>query len=181
MQQKCELTKDCAMHTFAQAQLIGWFLWSPEHHAGYSHLWLIDGDVGLCLCGYISVSNGSSFRPGRFYWSAWQRPYPIKNRRFFKRTIALWLQISIREFSVWHIKYVTSYGASFGRIRFSISSNLSMRQPNNLVFGPKMAIISKQLAEFWRYQKSETTRRCTVQSCIFHTPNTKLCDEVSWT
>jgi len=27
-----------------------------------------------------SVSNGSSFGPGRFYRSAWKRPYPIKNR-----------------------------------------------------------------------------------------------------
>jgi hypothetical protein len=72
-----------------------------------------------------SVSNGSSFGPGRFYRSAWQRPYPIKNRRLFKRTIALWLQILIREFSIWYIQYVASYGASFGRLRFSISSNLS--------------------------------------------------------
>jgi len=30
-----------------------------------------------------SVSNGSSFGPGGYYRSAWQRPYPIKNRRFF--------------------------------------------------------------------------------------------------
>jgi len=74
-----------------------------------------------------SVSNGSSFVPDRFYRSAWQRPYPIINRRFFKRTITLWLQILIREFSVWYIKYVASYGASFGRLRFWISSNLSKR------------------------------------------------------
>jgi len=77
---------------------------------------------GLC-----SVSNGSSFGPGRFYRSAWQRPYPIKNRRFFKRTIALWLQILIREFSVWYIRCVAVYGACFGRLRFSISSNPSKR------------------------------------------------------
>jgi len=128
-----------------------------------------------------SVSNGSRFGPGRFYRSAWQWPYPIKNRRFFKRTVALWLQILIREFSVWYIKYVATYGASFGRLRFSISSNLSKRYPKNFIFGPKMAIISKQLAEFWRYQKSETTKRCAVQSCIFHIPNTELCDEYSWT
>jgi len=53
----------------------------------------------------IGVSNGSSFGPGRFYRSAWQRPYPIKNRRFFKRTITLRPQILIREFSVWYVKY----------------------------------------------------------------------------
>jgi len=75
----------------------------------------------------LSVSNGSSFGPGRFYRSAWQRPYPIKNRRFFKRIITLRPQILIREFSVWYIKYVALHGASFGRLRFSISSNLSKR------------------------------------------------------
>ena len=74
-----------------------------------------------------SVSNGSSFRPGQFYRSAWQRSYAIKNWRFFKRTIALWLQILIREFSVWYIKCVALYGASFGCLRFSISSILSKR------------------------------------------------------
>jgi len=95
-----------------------------------------------------SVSNGSSFGPGGYYRSAWQRPYPIKNRRFFKRTITLRPQILIREYSVWYVKYAALYGASFGRLQFSISFNLSKRQLKNLVFTPKMTIISKQLAEF---------------------------------
>jgi hypothetical protein len=29
-----------------------------------------------------SVSNGCSFGPGRFYSSAWQRPYPIIKQQF---------------------------------------------------------------------------------------------------
>jgi hypothetical protein len=100
------------------------------------------------LAGVVSVSNGSSFGPGGYYRSAWQRPYPIKNRRFFKRTITLQPQIFIREFSVWYVKYAALHGASFGRLQFLISLNLSKRQPKNLVFTPKMTIISKQLAEF---------------------------------
>jgi len=44
-----------------------------------------------------------------------------------------------------------------------------------------MTINSKQLAEFWRYQTSETAKRCTVWSSIFHVPNTKLSDEYSRT
>ena len=65
----------------------------------------VSADDSLCHFGMEcnSVSNGSSVVPGRFYRSLWKRPYPIKNRRFFKRTIALWLQILIREFSVWYI------------------------------------------------------------------------------
>jgi hypothetical protein len=54
----------------------------------------------------------------------------------------------IREFSVWYVKYVASHGASFGRLRFLISLNLSKQQLKNLVFAPKMTIISNQLAEF---------------------------------
>jgi hypothetical protein len=38
----------------------------------------------LPLPGSTSVNNGTSFGPGRFYRSAWQLPYPIKNRPFFK-------------------------------------------------------------------------------------------------
>jgi len=72
-----------------------------------------------------SVSNGSSFGPGQFYRSAWQRPHPIKNRRFFKWTITLRPQILIRECRVWYVKYVAQHGASFGCLQFSISSNLS--------------------------------------------------------
>ena len=34
-----------------------------------------------------SVSNGSRFGQGGYYRSAWQWPYHIKNRRFFKRTV----------------------------------------------------------------------------------------------
>jgi len=74
-----------------------------------------------------SVRNGSSFGPGRFYRSAWQWPYPIKNRRFFKQTITLRPQILIREFSVWYVKYAALHGASFGSLRLSISLNLSKR------------------------------------------------------
>ena len=96
----------------------------------------------------ISVSNGSSFGPGGYYRSAWQRPYPIKNRRFFKRTITFRPQILIREYSVWYVKYAALHGASFGRLRFSISLNLSKRQPKNLVFTPQMTIMSKPRAEF---------------------------------
>jgi hypothetical protein len=127
------------------------------------------------------VSNGSSFGPGRFYRSAWQWPYPIKNRRFFKWTITLRPQILIREFSVWYVKYAAQRAASFGRLWFSISFNLSKRQPKNLVFLPKMTIISKQHAEFWRYQKSEIAKRCAIWSSQFHIPNTKLWDEYSRT
>jgi hypothetical protein len=105
-----------------------------------SYLW---NDV--CVA---SVSNGSSFGPGGYYRSAWQPSYPIKNRRFYKRTITLRPQILIREFSVWYVKYAALHGASFGRLRFSISLNLSKRQPKNLVFTAKMTLISKQLAEF---------------------------------
>jgi len=74
--------------------------------------------------GIISVGNGSSFGPGQFYRSLWQRPYPMKNRRFFKRTITFRPQILIREFSVWYVKYAAEHGASFGHLRFSISLNL---------------------------------------------------------
>jgi len=49
----------------------------------------------------FSVSNGSIFGTGRFYRSAWQRPYHIKNRRFFKRTAQLSPPILIREFRAW--------------------------------------------------------------------------------
>jgi len=78
-----------------------------------------------------SVSNSSSFGPGRFYRPVWQRPYPIKNRRFFQQIITLRQQVLIREFSVWYVKYAALHGASFGRLRFSISSNLSKQQPKN--------------------------------------------------
>jgi len=95
-----------------------------------------------------SVSNGSRFGRGRYYRSAWRRPYPSKNRRFFMRTITLKPQILIRESSVWYVKYAALHGASFGRLRFLISLNFSKRQPKNLIFTPKMTIISKPLAEF---------------------------------
>ena len=82
----------------------------------------------ICILTFTtSVSNGSSFGPGRFYRSAWQRPYHIKNRRFFKRTITLSPQILIREFSVWYVKYAAQCGSSFGHLRFSICLDLSMR------------------------------------------------------
>ena len=73
------------------------------------------------------VSNGSSFGLGRIYRSAWQWPYPIKNRSLFKRTITLRPQILIREFSVWYVKYAAQHVASFGGLRFSISLNLCKR------------------------------------------------------
>ena len=74
-----------------------------------------------------SVSNGSSFGPGRFYRSAWQQPYPIKNRRFFKRTITLRSPILIRQFSVWYVQYAAQCGTSFGRLLSLISSSLRKR------------------------------------------------------
>jgi len=77
--------------------------------------------------GLSSVSNGSSFGPGRFYRFAWQQPYPIQIRRFCKRTIALRPQLLIGEFCVWYVTYATWRGASFGDLRFSISLNLSKR------------------------------------------------------
>jgi len=104
--------------------------------------------VGAPRSTQVSVSNGSSFGPGRFYRSVWQWPYPIKNRRFFKRTITLTPQILIREFSVRYVKYAAQRGASFGCHQFWISLNLSKQQPKNLVFRPKMTIISKQVAKF---------------------------------
>jgi hypothetical protein len=128
-----------------------------------------------------SVSNGSSFGPGRFYRSAWQWPYPIKNWRLFKRIVTLRPQILIREFSVWYVKYAARWGASLGHLWFSISLNLSKRQPKNLIFRPKLTIISKQLAELWRYQKSETAKRCAIWSSICHVPNTEWLDEYSRT
>jgi len=163
----------------------GWAFIDPRNLGCSAHT-LANHSYIHAICdihhGYVSsVSNSSSFGPGGYYRSAWQRPYPNKNRRFFKRTITLRPQILIREYSVWYVKYATLHGASFGRLRFSISLNLSKRQPKILVFTPKMIIFSKQLAEFQRYQKSETTRRCAACSCIFHVPNTKLSDEYSWT
>jgi len=92
----------------------------------------------------------------------WQRPYPIKNRGFFTRTIISRQQILIREFGVWYVKYAALHGAFFDHLRFSISLNLSQQQSKKFVFTPKITIISKQLAEFKRYQKSETTKRCAV-------------------
>jgi len=80
-----------------------------------------------CWLDNASFSNGSSFGPSRFYRSAWQQPYPIKNRRFFIRTITLRPQILIRKFSIWYVKYAARHGASFGRLRFLISLNLSKR------------------------------------------------------
>jgi len=73
---------------------------------------------------------------------------PHQKSTIFKRTIILRPQISIREFSVWYVRYAALRGASFGRLRFLISLNISKRQSKKLVFTPKMTIISKQLAEF---------------------------------
>jgi len=44
-----------------------------------------------------------------------------------------------------------------------------------------MTTIPNRLAEFWRYQKSKTTKWCTVWRSIFHIPNTKLSHEYSRT
>jgi len=74
-----------------------------------------------------SVSNGSSFGPGQFNKSAWQLIYPTKNRQFFMRTTTLRPQIFNRGFGVWYVQYATPCGASYGGLRFSISSNLSQR------------------------------------------------------
>jgi len=109
---------------------------------------IIIATIPMAIIPMASGCNGSSFGPDGYYRSVWQRPYPIKNRRFFERTITVRPQILIREFSVWYVKYATLHGASFGRLRFSISLILSKQQPKNLVFTPKMTIISKQLAVF---------------------------------
>jgi len=110
-----------------------------------SFIWLLPGqDVTGGICNFpgtllkvsigspniagsdeASVSNGSSFGAGRFYRSTWQQPYPTKNGRFFMRTITLRPQILKREFSVWYIKYGAPHSASFGDLRFLISSKLS--------------------------------------------------------
>jgi hypothetical protein len=73
---------------------------------------------------------------------------PHQKSTIFMQTITLRSQILIREFSVWYVKYAALHGTSFGRLQFLISLILSKRQPKNLVFTPKMTIISKQLADF---------------------------------
>ena len=89
--------------------------------------WLggLDGGAPVPLHLQCSVSNGSTFGPGRFYRSVWQQPYPIENGPFFKRTITLRPQVLIRKSSVWWVEYVAPHGASFGDLRFLISSNFS--------------------------------------------------------
>ena len=128
------------MHILIQSQ--------SSYKSIFSYKTSDDAETHMQHSPLFSVSNGSSFGPGGYYRSAWQWPYPIKNRLLFKRTITLRPQILIREFSVWYVKYVALHGASFGRLRLSISLNLSKRQPKNLVFAPNITIISKQLAEF---------------------------------
>jgi len=95
-----------------------------------------------------SVSNSSIFGTGRFYWSAWQRPYHINNRRFFMWTAQISAPILIRQFGAWYVKYAALHGASFGLLRFSISSKLSKRWRKNNIFRPTMAVFSKPLAKF---------------------------------
>ena len=95
-----------------------------------------------------SVSNGSIFGTSQFYMSVCQQPYHIKNRRFSKWTAQLSSPLLIRQFRAWYVKYAAFYGASCGGLRFSISSKLGKRWGKNFVFGPKMTVFSKPLAEF---------------------------------
>ena len=142
------------------------------------------GDVLLTFLfsshGISSVSNGSILGTAQFYRSAWQWPYHIKNWRFFRWTAQLSSPILIREFTSQEVNYAVLHGASFGGIQCSISSKLGKQWCKNLVFGRKITVFSKPLAEFWRYQKSETTKRCATQSCIIHLPSSKFSDQYWW-
>jgi len=127
------------------------------------------------------VSKGAIFGTGWYYRSAWERLYHIKNRQFSERTAQLSPPILIREFSSWYVNYAALHGASFGSLRISIFSKLDKRWCKNVVFGRKITVFSKQLAEFWRYAKSETTKRCAMKSYIIHVPSAKLSDQYWWT
>jgi hypothetical protein len=46
------------------------------------------------------------------------------------------------------MKYAALHGASFGKLRFSISLNLRKQWRKNTIFWPKMTVFSKPLAKF---------------------------------
>jgi hypothetical protein len=79
------------------------------------------------------------------------------------------------------VKYAAFHGASFGGLRYLISSKLSKHWRKNDVFGPKMTVFSKLLAGFQIYGTLETTKRCAMQSCIFHIPSSKFSNQYWWT
>jgi hypothetical protein len=63
-----------------------------------------------------TVSNGSIYGTGQFYWSMWQRPHHIKNRLFFKETAQLNSPRLIRQFRDCYVKYAPFHGASCGHL-----------------------------------------------------------------
>jgi len=75
------------------------------------------------------------------------------------------------------VNYAASHGGPFGGLEFSISLTLSKRWCKTTVFGRKITVFSKPLAEFWRYRKSETTKRCAMQSCIIHVPSSEFSEQ----
>jgi hypothetical protein len=109
-----------------------------------------------------------------------QRPYHIKHRWFIMLTVQLRLPILIREFRAWELNLAALRGASFVVLQFSTSSKLGKWSCRNIYFGAQHTVFSKPLAEFWRYQKLESTKRCAMQSCIIHIPVSRLSDQYWW-
>jgi len=110
------------------SECISKFTWSRPQSVSPNMLnYRLQGHLQTCLIMSWESrgSNGSIFGTGRFYRSAWHRPYHIKNRRFFNWTAQLSPPILIRQFRAWYASYATLHGASFGRLRFLISSKLS--------------------------------------------------------
>jgi len=78
------------------------------------------------------------------------------------------------------MKYAASAGASFRGLWLLISLKLSKLLWNYCDYWLKNEVFELPLAEISRYQKSETAKRCTVQSCIFYIPNTELSNQYLW-
>jgi len=78
------------------------------------------------------------------------------------------------------MKYAALDGASFGGLRFLISSRLSKLLWHDCHFRPKNEVFGLPLAKIWKYQKSETIKGCAEPSCILYVPNTKLSDQYLW-
>jgi len=78
------------------------------------------------------------------------------------------------------MKYAAADGASFGGLRFLISLKLSKLLWDYCHFWRKNEVFELPLAEIKRYRKSEMAKRCAVQSCIFHIPNTILSNQYLW-
>jgi len=79
------------------------------------------------------------------------------------------------------VKYAAVHGASFGALQCLISLKLSKWLSKYSHFWSENDVLAPPLAEFWRYRKSETTKRRAMQSCIFHIPSSKLSDWYWWT